>query len=122
MAINRVLIIERDSSALCSLLERLHGDYAVMGVRSPGAALFASPELYDAILVDVDGHDFRQALGLARALQERLITTPVVFSSDDPAVAHLADKASVFAFVPKPYHGAQLEAVISRAVVALGSA
>lgn len=119
---NRLLVIERDSSALCSLIGRLQSHYTVTGLRSPAAALCASPELYDAILVDVDGHDFGQALALSRTLRSRLITTPVVFSSADPAVAHLADKADAFAFVQKPYQEAQLEDVIGRAVAAIGSA
>jgi DNA-binding NtrC family response regulator len=120
MAVNRILVIERDLSALCSLLERLHSHYAVMGVRSPGDALVVSPELYDAILIDVDGHDFGEAIALARALQTRLITTPIVFSSDDPAVAYLAHKADAFAFVQKPFRGPQLETVIGQAVGVLG--
>jgi FixJ family two-component response regulator len=119
---NRLLVIERDPLALCSLMGRLQSHYIVMGLRSPVAALSASPELYDAILVDVDGHDVRQALALSRTLRSRLITTPVVFSSADPAVAHLADKADAFAFVQKPYEGAQLEDVIGRAIGAIGSA
>lgn len=118
---NRLLVIERDSLALCSLVGRLQGHYTVTGLRSPAAALSASPELYDVILVDVDGHGFRQALALSRTLRSRLITTPLVFSSDDPAVAHLADKAAAFAFVQKPYQGPQLEDVIGRAVGTLGS-
>jgi FixJ family two-component response regulator len=119
---NRLLVIERDPLALCSLLERLPDRYTVMGLRSPEAALSASPELYDAILVAVDGHHFRQAVRLARTLRSRLITTPVIFSSGDPAVAHLADKAAAFAFVEKPYRRPQLETVIGRAMGALGSA
>jgi len=119
---NRLLVIERDPLALCSLVGRLKSHYTVLGLRSPAAALSASPELYDAILVDVDGHDFRQALALSRTLRSRLITTPLVFSSGDPAVAHLADQADAFAFIQKPYQEAQLEDVIGRAIAAIGSA
>lgn len=122
MSSNRLLVIERDPLALCSLMGRLQSHFTVMGLRSPSAALFASPELYDAILVDVDGQDMRQALALSRTLRARLITTPVVFASDDPAVAYLADRADAFGFVQKPYHEAQLEDVIGRAIAAIGSA
>lgn len=117
---SRLLVIERDPLALCSLVGRLQGHYTVTGLRSPAEALSASPELYDVILVDVDGHDFRQALALSRTLRSRLITTPLVFSSGDPAVAHLADAADAFAFVQKPYQGPQLEDVIGRAAGAIG--
>src|SRR3954453_22875564 len=104
MGLRRVIIVERDARTLCSLIGELKGEFAILAVRTPDAALSASPELYDAIFISV-AEDGWQELAFARQLQAKLITTPVIFSAENPNVAVVARQAEAFAFVSKPLEG-----------------
>jgi DNA-binding NtrC family response regulator len=121
MGLRRVIIVERDAGTLCSLIGELKGEFAILAVRTPDAALSASPELYDAIFLSV-AEDGWQALAFARHLQARLITTPVIFSAANPNVAVVARQAEAFAFLPKPLEGGLAAQVIGMAADAIGTA
>jgi len=118
MSRRRVIIVERDVGALCSLVGGLQDEFAILALRSPEAALCASPELYDAILLGV-AEDGWQAMTFARALQERLITTPVVFAAANPQRAAVAEQAAAFAFLPKPVEERVVARVLGMAAEAL---
>jgi len=120
MGVKRVIIVERDTGTLCSLVGELKGDFAILAVRTTDAALRASPELYDAIFLSV-AEDGWQALAFARQLQERLITTPVIFSAANPRVAVVARQAEAFAFLPQPFEGGVAAHVLGLAAEAIGS-
>jgi FixJ family two-component response regulator len=115
-----VIIVERDANALCSLVGGLQDEFAILALRSPEAALRASPELYDAILLGV-AEDGWQALSFARELQAKLITTPVVFAAANPQMAMVAEQAAAFAFLPKPIEERVAAQVLGLAVEALGA-
>jgi CheY-like chemotaxis protein len=120
MGKRRVIIVERDADALCSLVGGLEGEFAILGLRSPEAALRASPELYDAILLGV-AEDGWQALTFTRELRAKLITTPVVFAAANPEMAIVAEQASAFAFLPKPIDERAVARVLRLAVEAIGA-
>jgi CheY-like chemotaxis protein len=116
----RVIIVEPDTATLCSLIGGLKGDFAILAVRTTAAALCASPELYDAIYVGV-AEDGWQALAFARQLREKLITTPVIFSADNPRVASIARQADAFAFLARPLEDAEVARVLGLAVDSMGA-
>src|SRR3954468_14145524 len=119
MGNRRVIIVERDADALCALVGGLQDEFAILGLRSPEAALRASPELYDAILLGV-AEDGWQALTFARELRAKLITTPVVFAAANPEMAIVAEQAAAFAFLPKPIDERAVARVMGLAVEAIG--
>jgi CheY-like chemotaxis protein len=120
MSRRRVIIVERDADALCSLVGGLQDQFAILALRSPEEALCASPELYDAILLGV-AEDGWQALTFARALQANLITTPLVFAAANPQMAAVAEQAAAFAFVPKPIEERLVARVLGMAADAVGA-
>jgi DNA-binding NtrC family response regulator len=120
MALRRVIIVERDTGTLCSLIGELKGQFAILAVRTLEAALSASPELYDAIFLSVAG-DGRQALAFARLLQAKLITTPLIFSAANPRIAAVAQQAAAFAFLPRPVEARAAAQVIRLAADAIAT-
>jgi DNA-binding NtrC family response regulator len=120
MGLRRVIIVDRDARTLCSLIGELKGEFAILAVRTPDAALCASPELYDAIFISV-AEDGWKALAFARQLQAKLITTPVIFSAANSNVAVVARQAEAFAFVSKPLEGGLAARVIGMAADAIGT-
>jgi CheY-like chemotaxis protein len=95
-------------------------EFAILALRSTQAALRASPELFDAILLAV-AEDGWQALAFARQLQANLITTPLVLAAANPQMATVAEQAAAFAFLPKPIEERVVARVLGMAADAIGA-
>lgn len=112
----KVMMVDDDPEVLAAMSDLLRAEgYEVTAFTRAAEALAASPESFDAVILDLrmpamSGEEFK------RALDARGLVVPVILMSSDENVGELASSLGCFDYVHKSSDFEAVHSVVGRAV------
>jgi DNA-binding response OmpR family regulator len=113
----RILLVDDEVEMLETLASILEDDYAVVSARDGAEALrlLDAGVVFDLIVLDLS-MPVLDGAGFARAMRERGVVIPFIVASADWDARNRARQIGAADWITKPFHVAQLEAKLERAL------